>query len=47
MSLNEVTLPGQPDHRFPVITEATPLQAEAFELLGIDPDKLVPSTVTG
>ena len=47
VSLNEVTLPGQPDHRFPVITEATPLQAEAFELLGIDPGKFVSSKLTG
>ena len=47
LSLNEVTLPGSPDHRFPVITEPTALQEKAFELLGIDPKKFVPSKLTG
>ncbi len=35
LSLNEVTLPGSPEHRFPMITEPTPLQSRAFELLGL------------
>ena len=43
LSLNEVTLPGSPDHRFPVITEPTTLQEKAFELLGIDPGNLFPA----
>ena len=47
LSLNEVTLPGSPDHRFPVITEPTALQEKAFELLGIDPKRFVPSKLTG
>ena len=46
LSLNEVTLPGNPDHRFPVMTEPTALQERAFELLGIDPGKSVSSKLT-
>lgn len=47
LSLNEVTLPGNPDHRFSVMTEPTVLQQRAFELLGVDPGKLVSSKMTG
>ena len=47
LSLNEVTLPGSPEHRFPMITEPTPLQSRAFELLDIEPGRFVSSTVTG
>ena len=47
LSLNEVTPPGSPDHRFPVITEPTALQEKAFELLDIDPGRFVPSKLTG
>ena len=45
LSLNEVTLPGNPDHRFSVMTEPTVLQQRAFELLGVDPGKLVSSKI--
>ena len=47
LSLNEVTPPGSPDHRFPVITEPTALQEKAFELLDIDPGRFVPGKLTG
>ena len=33
LTLNDVTLPGQPDSRFLVTAEPTPLQARAFQLL--------------
>ncbi len=33
LTLNEVTLPGQPDSRFMVTAEPTPLQEKAFQLL--------------
>ncbi len=33
LTLNEATLPGQPDSRFMVTAEPTPLQAKAFQLL--------------
>ena len=46
LSLNEVTLPGNSDHRFPVMTESTALQERTFELLGIDPGKFVSSKLT-
>ena len=47
LNLNEVTLPGSPEHRFPVITESTQLQSKAFELLGVKPGKFVASKGTG
>ena len=47
LTLNEVTLPGNPDDAFPMVSQPTPLQAKAFELLEIDPGKFVASTRTG
>ena len=47
LSLNEVTLPGSPEHRFPMITEPTPLQSRAFELLDVEPGRFVASKLTG
>ena len=46
LSLNEVTLPGSPEHRFPMITEPTPLQSRAFELLDVEPGRFVASKLT-
>ena len=37
LTLNEVTLPGSPDHAFPLLATPTQLQRRAFELLEIDP----------
>ena len=37
LKLNEVTLPGSPDHAFPLTAQPTELQRLAFELLQIDP----------
>ena len=39
LTLNEVTLPGSPDHAFPLMAKPTELQGRAFELLDIDPAK--------
>ena len=39
LTLNEVTLPDNPDHTFPLMTKPTELQQRAFELLDIDPAK--------
>ena len=47
LTLNEVTLPGNPDDAFPMVSQPTPLQAKAFELLEIDPGKFVASTRAG
>ena len=47
LTLNEVTLPGNPDDAFPMVSQPTPLQAKAFELLEIDPSKFVASTRAG
>ena len=47
LSLNEVTLPGSPEHRFPMITESTSLQSKVFELLGVKPGKFVASKGAG
>ena len=37
LTLNGVTLPGSPDHAFPLMAKPTGLQRRAFELLDIDP----------
>ena len=37
LTLNEVTLPGSPDHAFPLLATPTELQRRAFDLLEIDP----------
>ena len=47
LSLNEVVPPGSPDHRFCVMSEPTAVQERAFELLGVDRGKFVPSKMTG
>ena len=39
LTLNEVTLPGAPDHAFPLLATPTELQRRAFGLLEIDPAK--------
>ena len=44
LTLNQVTLPADPDQGFPMIAQPTPLQRKAFALLEIDPAKVVPST---
>ncbi len=46
LTLNEVTLPGQPDSRFMVTAEPTRLQAKAFELLALPPETRVYSNRT-
>ena len=45
LTLNQVTLPTNPDQGFPMIAQPTPLQRKAFELLEVDPTKIVPSTM--
>ena len=37
LTLNGVTLPGSPDHAFPLMAKPAGLQRRAFELLDIDP----------
>ncbi|MDE0522236.1 MAG: hypothetical protein OXH79_09805 [Boseongicola sp.] len=37
LTLNEVTLPGSPDHAFPLLATSTELQRRTFGLLEIDP----------
>ncbi|MDE0696897.1 MAG: hypothetical protein OXH76_13815 [Boseongicola sp.] len=39
LTLNEVTLPGSPDHAFPLLATPTELQCRAFDLLEIDPGR--------
>ena len=47
LTLNEVTLPDAPQHPFPMVAKPTPLQAKAFDLLGVDPGKFVASKLAG
>ena len=47
LTLNQVTLPDAPQHPFPMVAKPTPLQAKAFDLLGVDPGKLVASKLAG
>ena len=47
LTLNEVTLPDAPQHPFPMVAKPTPLQAKAFDLLGVDPSKFVASKLAG
>ena len=42
LTCNEATLPGQPNHPFTIIAQPTPLQAEAFQRLGVEPSKMIP-----
>ncbi len=37
LTLNEVVMPDQPNRPFTLLSEATPLQRRAFELLEVDP----------
>ena len=41
LTLNEATVPSNPDHHFPVFTQPTPLQSRAFKLLEINPAKFL------
>ncbi|MDE0104176.1 MAG: IS1634 family transposase [Bryobacterales bacterium] len=43
LTLNEVTLPGGEGSAFLLVSQASPLQAKALDLLGVDPDKIVSS----
>ena len=45
LTLNEVALPEAPEHSFPLQTRATPVQQQAFDLLGVDPARFVASNV--
>lgn len=47
LTLNKVTLPGDDRHAFPLLARPTPLQEEAFALLGVDLLESVSSKVTG
>ena len=47
LSLNEVTSPGNPEHRLYITADPTALQQRAFELIGIDQGASVPSKLTG
>ena len=41
LTLNEATVPSNPDHHFPVFVQPTPLQSRAFKLLEIEPAKFL------
>ncbi|MCY4021976.1 MAG: IS1634 family transposase [Anaerolineaceae bacterium] len=45
LALNTVHLPDNPQNRFTVATQPTPLQRRAFELLDLDPAKMFPVRV--
>ena len=45
LALNTVHLPDNPEHRFTVATQPTPVQRRAFELLDVDPVKMFPVRV--
>ena len=47
LTLNEVSLPGNPELALPLLATPTQLQAKALELLGLKPEKIVPSVKTG
>ena len=47
LTLNQVTLPDAPEHPFPMFAKPTPLQAKAFDLLGVDPTRFVASKWAG
>ena len=46
LTLNRVSLPGQPDSSFMLTAQPTPVQAQAFRLLGITTTDLVYSNLT-
>ena len=39
LTLNQACLPGRPDSRFLLVSKPTELQARAFNLLGMGPDR--------
>ncbi len=47
LTLNFVTLPADEHNEFPLVADASPLQAKALELLGVDPAKSVSSQKPG
>ncbi len=47
LTLNEVQLPGRVDASVPMLAKMTPLQSKAFALLGVNPQKYVPSASRG
>ena len=47
LALNTVHLPDNPENRFAVVTQPTPLQRRVFELLDVDPGKMFPVRVPG
>ena len=47
LTLNEVTLPGSPNAVFPLVAQPTPLQQRAFQLLNVQPERLVASNLAG
>ncbi|MCY4138632.1 MAG: DUF4338 domain-containing protein [Rhodobacteraceae bacterium] len=46
LTLNEVAIPARRAYRFPLMSEPTPLQIRAFQLMEVDPARFVPSTST-
>ncbi len=42
LTLNEVVLPAQPNWPFTLLSQPTPLQQRAFELLGVTPIPVLP-----
>ena len=47
LTLNSVSLPGHPGAVVPMLSEPTDIQERAMVLLGIRPERTVPSTVAG
>ena len=47
LTLNEVALPGRVSATMPILSQPTELQSKAFELLGVVPQKYVPSARRG
>ena len=47
LTLNEVSVPGKVEATLPMLSQQTPLQSRALELLEVDPKKYVPSATTG
>lgn len=46
LTLNEVALTEAPDHTFLLHARPTPVEQKAFDLLGVDPERFVASTLT-
>ena len=47
LTLNSVSLPGHPGAVVPMVSEPTEIQERAMELIGIRPERTVPSAVAG